>query len=96
MPAIEKGTLDIALLPPAGCDVVYHIYDGDALLYVGVSNNLLGRLGQHSKSSWFRYGYPTRVEWFEFESRVSAEFAEAQDIARLQPSHNVAGVEIRV
>lgn len=67
---------------------VYRVYDGRGiLLYVGISENLGRRIGEHvTQSEWG--GKARRVEWDEYLSRDVAEEVEADQIQALKPLYN--------
>lgn len=83
------------LLPPCQPGhFVYRAYAADGcLLYVGVTSNLLGRLGDHARkrlggSAWVWEA--ERIEWDMYEQRYEAERAETRLIQEFHPQYNVA------
>lgn len=71
---------------------VYHLYSGDALLYVGKTTTPLQRIltgaRNHRKyKEWFHE--VERIELFRFHRESQALSAEAFDIQRLNPVHNI-------
>lgn len=68
---------------------LYRHYNGDTLLYVGISLSAIGRLQQHNQASWVKT--ITRVTIEQFPSRAEALKAELLAIATEQPLHNKAG-----
>lgn len=88
MTALASGTL--TTIPEKGDHIVYRLYGArDELLYVGVTDHLFRRLGQHLAGEMRHL--VQRIEWTEFATRFEAQTAEAQQIHRLSPSHNVVG-----
>jgi hypothetical protein len=70
---------------------VYRCWADDELLYVGISSNLLGRLGSHSASQpW--WPDVTDVEWDVFDSFADASYVEHLQIVTYRPSRNRVGV----
>jgi hypothetical protein len=63
----------------------------DRPMYVGMSTNILGRLGSHVQNPDRRYGIE-RVTLLRCDSRKAALDTEARLIAEYQPTWNVAGV----
>ncbi|WP_417556141.1 GIY-YIG nuclease family protein [Microbacterium sp.] len=72
--------------------VLYRLYAMDStLLYVGVTNNVNGRMREHSKSRpwWGQVHHSlTQLEWFRDIEEASA--AEIAAIANEHPVYNVA------
>lgn len=70
---------------------MYRVYDeDDALLYVGVTRWVPGRMAQHQQQSpWFFRA--ARVEWDAWPSRFSALGEESRLIRDLLPLYNRAG-----
>ena len=71
---------------------LYRIYDvEEALLYVGVSLNVLSRTEQHADTAlWFREVVTIKVHLYH--SLRSALMAETEAIATERPRHNVRGL----
>lgn len=70
-----------------GRHVVYVVSCADDIRYVGVTSQLPVRLAQHSAAPWWDEGLS--VAWREYPDRVSAERAETEAIAALDPTENV-------
>lgn len=67
---------------------LYRIYDADErLLYVGISNNLDGRMSKHRRRDWWRDARYMEVRWFD--DRTSALSAERHAIRDEDPIYNV-------
>lgn len=68
---------------------VYRLFaDDDALLYVGVTNNVVRRRGQHRKDKpWWPQVTRQTVEWHP--DRATAEAAETTAIQAERPVHNI-------
>jgi predicted GIY-YIG superfamily endonuclease len=67
---------------------VYRFYDiDDALLYVGLSMNLEGRLAKHRRRAWWPQVVRQEVEWFA--GREAAKAAERAAIRAENPIHNI-------
>jgi excinuclease UvrABC nuclease subunit len=84
---------------PAGAGVfsyVYVAYDLQGrVVYVGLSDNVLGRLGEHSRyKGWWRG--VAKVEFWEFDNRAEAARYEQAMIATHQPPGNTMGVDWRM
>lgn len=73
---------------PAG-SLVYRIFAGDVLLYVGVTDNLFARMAAHQARAEFAMA--THVEWELYPSREIALIVEASLIAEEHPLYNVVG-----
>jgi excinuclease UvrABC nuclease subunit len=74
---------------------VYRAYDADgALLYVGLSMNLEGRLSKHRRSAWWPKADEITVQWFE--NRESAQAAERAAIRDEDPIYNIVRPNHRV
>ncbi len=71
--------------------IVYRAFDHtDRLLYVGMTKNLAGRMGGHSRDSqWWPQVF--RITWEEWPGYLSACAAEMTAIWNEQPLHNVKG-----
>jgi hypothetical protein len=72
---------------------LYRLYDdAGALIYVGISNRWIRRVGRHAatKDWWREVATVTRQVW---PSRAEALAAEALAIRTERPRYNVAGVE---
>lgn len=68
---------------------VYHLFDrADALLYIGCTGNLWGRVASHAGSSAF-WPLVARITHESFPDRPSALAAEKQAIAANQPPFNL-------
>lgn len=88
----DGGTFDL----PPGVErdpVVYEVFDlNGACLYVGMTENLLVRLGQHFNarrgSLWARSAAQVRFTFCD--TRSEAARLEADLITERQPAHNVA------
>ena len=82
--------------PPAPGSVttaLYRLYDDvGALLYVGISNRWITRVGRHAvtKDWWREVATVTRQTW---PSRAEALAAEAEAIRAERPRYNIAGAE---
>lgn len=75
--------------------VVYYVFgDRDRLLYVGMSTNLLVRLGAHAQTAAW-WSEVTRVDWVDFYSAAEARQYESEQIRILDPVGNTAGRAIR-
>ena len=71
---------------------VYRVYDPERrLLYVGVTDDVERRLGQHRREGapWMPEFYALRME--SFATRTEAEAAETESIAIERPLWNVSG-----
>lgn len=73
--------------PTSAC--LYRHFDGDgALLYIGVSLNVVMRLAQHrDHSAWFEAIAKVTVE--RFPTRAKAIAAEREAIRQERPKHNI-------
>jgi excinuclease UvrABC nuclease subunit len=72
---------------------VYAAYDADGVIvYVGLSDNVLGRLGEHSRYRGWWSGV-RRVEFWEFQTRAEAAAYERAMIAHHKPRGNSLGVD---
>lgn len=76
-------------LPGVNRCMVYLVYGrSDELLYIGITGDLLERLGGHSHdSAWMVEA--SRVEWQQLPSRQAALAVETHLIETLEPLHNV-------
>lgn len=73
-----------------GITGVYRAYDSqDRLLYVGISKDVLDRLGQHRSSGWAQYVTNLTIEYFP--TRQQALEAESRAIKDEDPVWNSAG-----
>jgi len=68
------------------CQLYRHFDATGNLLYVGISNQTIVRLGQHKSSSWFRE--ISRVEIEHCQTREYAEFLEAYAVRYEKPRCN--------
>ncbi|MDX1608990.1 MAG: exonuclease domain-containing protein [Halofilum sp. (in: g-proteobacteria)] len=90
-PGLPAGALDDL---PAGPGVYLFYGDGDALLYVGKSTGLHGRVrshfaGDHRTQKAARLAQTvTRVDWIETAGELGALLREAELIKQRQPLHN--------
>ena len=68
---------------------LYRWFDADdQLLYVGISNNVVRRSGEHAKAkAWMRQAVRNTVEWLP--DRASALAAEEAAIESEHPKHNI-------
>lgn len=68
-----------------GCDPHY--------LYIGMTNNIARRLGQHARSKpwWPQIGH---IIVGRAESEAAARIWERSYIGRTRPAHNIVGVRI--
>lgn len=68
---------------------LYRIFDSDRrLLYIGIADNVLSRLGQHrSSKEW--WSEVSSVQFEEHPDRATAERAERDAIQRERPLHNI-------
>jgi hypothetical protein len=84
-----------ALELPAAGPVVYYIWSSVHIQYVGVTKNLVVRLGQHASS--YARGEPSpwkagvHVTWRECDGLEEARRLEWEEIGRLSPPHNIHG-----
>lgn len=78
-----------------GKTALYRLYDeSDRLLYVGVTNNMLGRMSAHAKKPWFP---EVRLATFEhFSDRGEALAAEKEAIVAELPAYNITHNAARV
>jgi predicted GIY-YIG superfamily endonuclease len=85
MPAETEVGEDI----PSGPTALYRCYAEDgSLLYVGVTDDLRGRLGGHERQKpWWPEVARKTVAWYD--SRLDGEQAEAAAINDEHPVHNV-------
>jgi predicted GIY-YIG superfamily endonuclease len=68
--------------------VVYRCYDAEGtLLYVGLSNNLVGRIAKHKRRDW--WPDVASLETVEYPDRESAQYAERDAIHHEKPVHNL-------
>jgi len=84
---VESGLLaDWRKPSPETC--VYRIFDADdALLYVGITNNLTIRWSEHGSKPWWRTeAYRYDVHWYA--SREAAKAVEKQAIITERPKYN--------
>lgn len=72
-----------------GSPVVYRIWDGRTLVYIGISEHVAGRLRQHRKATWWKDRFHVTTE--VFASRAAAVDAEERAIASEWPLANIAG-----
>ena len=86
--SVEAQERVVETLEPAG-HYVYVLLQGDQVLYVGMSSNVLARLGTHTNDRRF-LGRLTRVRLIRCKSRAAAIRVEAQLIRALCPLHNIA------
>jgi predicted GIY-YIG superfamily endonuclease len=72
---------------------LYRFYAADgSLLYVGVTNNMKARLGQHAADKpWWPQVARKTVGWHA--TRAEALAAESAAIKTEHPAHNIAGIE---
>jgi predicted GIY-YIG superfamily endonuclease len=70
---------------------VYAAYDrNDKLLYVGITDDLWGRMSQHRRlSRWWKH--MERLDWEEWPDREAALGKESVLIRRHRPPYNIAG-----
>jgi hypothetical protein len=74
--------------PPVGRVVLYRFYDGNVLLYVGISGRIKNRVKEHANaSSWFDLA--DRVTLARYDTRADARRAEREAIKNEHPKHNV-------
>lgn len=75
-------------IPEAEC-FVYRIYNRrGGLVYVGITNDLMTRIGDHRKRSlWWPVG--ATVRWSEHDSRAAARREEVRLIRRHRPPNNI-------
>lgn len=70
---------------------VYVAYDiHDKVIYVGVTDDLYGRMAAHRSSKRW-WPHMERLEWEEWPDRQSALTKEALLIRRYRPAYNIAG-----
>lgn len=74
-----------------GRTTLYRIYDGDSLLWVGVSVDIERRLSSHRGRDWWKAAQAIRVVLTEFDTREAAEAAEREALATESPVHNTYG-----
>ena len=94
LPVVEQGeNVDLRLFGPG----VYHLMDGDEVVYVGASTSLLGRVnswGRLIRGEGYQQRYPLDgVRVFFAESESQAASMEEAHIARYRPRLNRAGVD---
>lgn len=69
--------------------VLYKIYAEDSrLLYVGITNNLIPRLADHSQIWWMSHERINRIEFVNFDNRSDAREKEKELILNLKPVYN--------
>lgn len=80
------GTTYERRLDPA---TVYALLDAEGeYLYLGVSNNAIGRIAAHQRKLW--WSDVAQIDLIHFEERRDAFEFERDLIFRLNPKHNVA------
>lgn len=71
-----------------GRETVYRLYQGDRLLYVGQTRDLVSRLRVHEKDKWW-YPLVTHISTQVYPDRDTAYAAEQQAIRDEHPEFNV-------
>jgi hypothetical protein len=80
------------IVPPPYMHCVYLLVKVDrVVIYVGVTSNLFGRLGQHFLAPYWPLVAHVQVE--SFATRREAEVREAHLIKIIDPFYNVAGTD---
>lgn len=74
-----------------GTTYLYRIYTADhELLYIGITDNITRRLGDHSKQQpWWATAHHYQLD--AHPTRFAAETAERQTIRDEHPQHNIVG-----
>jgi predicted GIY-YIG superfamily endonuclease len=71
-----------------GRTALYRFFDGDSLVYVGITSNPVQRFAQHAADkSWWPQVTRRTIEWYE--TRRAAEMAEQAAIKLKNPIYNV-------
>jgi len=71
--------------------VLYRCYGDAGLLYLGITDNLFRRMGEHAASAWGDQITSSKYEYFP--TRHAAETAEREAIQRENPVHNIRRIE---
>lgn len=72
--------------------ILYRFFNGDTLLYVGISINAYARASQHkNKSTWWEEA--THVTFEKFDTRAEVDTAETLAIRAERPKYNIAKVD---
>lgn len=71
--------------------VLYRCYGDAGLLYLGITDNLFRRMGEHAASAWGDQITSSKYEYFT--SRHAAETAEREAIKAENPIHNIRRIE---
>ena len=95
VPIRAEGGLLADWLKPSVETAVYRFYDADdALLYVGITNNLTIRWSEHKSKPWWRNeAYRYDVQWYsnremakaEEKRAIRSEFPKYNEVFRTSP-----------
>lgn len=84
---LASGTFEVVRASDAS--YVYRAYCGhDDLLYVGISDEVFGRIGQHRAKLAEWEVYAARIDWAMYRNREEASRVERHLIGTLQPRFN--------
>jgi excinuclease UvrABC nuclease subunit len=78
--------------------VVYYLYKGDDIVYIGATSRLMGRVQDHMRSNRFEKNFPKDFDRCEYEvvDKDDLKEIESRMIAKYKPIYNTIRTQEKV